>query len=79
MQIIIFIRVSHRNVTMRFAAFPEPSPGTGNTGPMRLWIDVGRKGTQGRGGTNKIGGWVGPMAACDGNTTFYEYPAHGGA
>jgi hypothetical protein len=71
MQIVTFFCFAQRDVLLRSAQSPKPSPG--NAGPAHLWIDVGRsgaRGEEGRGGTIKIGGWGGPIAACDRNTIF---------
>jgi hypothetical protein len=46
-----FFWIVQRDVTLRSAASPKPSPG--NTGPVRLRIDVGRRGVQGEGGNKQ--------------------------
>jgi hypothetical protein len=51
MQIIILFCITQRDVMLRSTASPEPSPG--NTGPVRLQIDVGRRGVQGEGGNKQ--------------------------
>jgi hypothetical protein len=65
MQIITLFCVAQRDVTLRSAASPEPSPG--NTGTACLWRDVGRRGAQGGAG-NKQDWRMGRAhkAACDG-------------